>query len=156
MAMAGEEFMEIVDILANSWFPAREIVEEMVRNRKNIPSLGSIAILPRFCPWVSHLLDIEKELGIEGEILYVLFQDPKGEWRIQSVPLNLTSFDNRASLPSAWRGLRDQNLSDVTGIEGCIFVHANGFIGGNKTKDGILMMAHVALNIAGRNIQTNK
>jgi uncharacterized UPF0160 family protein len=35
----------------------------------------------------------------------------------------------------------------MTGIPGCIFVHANGFIGGNKTKEGALAMARAALAI---------
>jgi uncharacterized UPF0160 family protein len=30
----------------------------------------------------------------------------------------------------SWKGVRDQQLSDVSGIEGCIFVHASGFTGG--------------------------
>ncbi len=28
-----------------------------------------------------------------------------------------------------------------TGIPGCIFVHASGFIGGHKTEEGATMMA---------------
>ena len=47
----------------------------------------------------------------------------------------------RLSLLEEWRGIRDQALSDLSGIEGCIFVHASGFIGGNKTKEGALEMA---------------
>ena len=40
-----------------------------------------------------------------------------------------------------WRGIRDQALSDLSGIPGCIFVHASGFIGGNATKEGALAMS---------------
>lgn len=29
-----------------------------------------------------------------------------------------------------WRGVRDEALSQVSGIDGCIFVHMSGFIGG--------------------------
>lgn len=47
----------------------------------------------------------------------------------------------RLSLPESWRGLRDEALSTESGVPGCIFVHANGFIGGNKTYDGALCMA---------------
>lgn len=36
-------------------------------------------------------------------------------------------------------------LSDLTGIPGCIFVHAGGFIGGNDTKEGVMAMARKAL-----------
>ena len=41
--------------------------------------------------------------------------------------------------------MRDDALSEVTGIPGGIFVHASGFIGGNHTKEGALKMAQVAL-----------
>jgi len=41
----------------------------------------------------------------------------------------------------AWRGLREEEVSKASGIDGCIFVHANGFIGGNKTREGALQMA---------------
>lgn len=47
----------------------------------------------------------------------------------------------RLSLKEEWRGLRDEELSKISGIPGCIFVHANGFIGGNKTREGALQMA---------------
>ena len=47
----------------------------------------------------------------------------------------------RLSILEAWRGLRDEELSQVSGIEGCTFVHSSGFIGGNKTKQGVLEMA---------------
>lgn len=47
-----------------------------------------------------------------------------------------------------WRGVRDDQLSELTGIDGCIFVHASGFIGGNKTHAGALAMAKAALSLA--------
>ncbi|KAK6016189.1 hypothetical protein OSTOST_13652, partial [Ostertagia ostertagi] len=51
------------------------------------------------------------------------------------------------ALPKSWRGLRDAELSDVSGIPGCIFVHTTGFIGGNETLEGALSMARKALEI---------
>ena len=47
----------------------------------------------------------------------------------------------RLSLHPDWCGLRDEELSRVSGIEGCVFVHANGFIGGNLSYQGALAMA---------------
>lgn len=55
------------------------------------------------------------------------------------------SFQNRLSLPAAWQGLRDAELSAASGIPNCVFVHASGFIGGNKTYEGVLQMAQKAL-----------
>lgn len=44
--------------------------------------------------------------------------------------------------------MRDDQLSEVAGIEGCVFCHATGFIGGNKTKEGVLQMALKSLKAA--------
>ena len=43
------------------------------------------------------------------------------------------------------RGVRDQDLEKVSNIPGATFVHSGGFIGGNKTKEGVITMAEVAL-----------
>lgn len=48
-------------------------------------------------------------------------------------------------MPEPWRGLRDEELSKVSGIPGCVFVHASGFIGGNATYEGVLEMAKKAV-----------
>lgn len=44
-------------------------------------------------------------------------------------------------LHKSWRGVRDSQLEEISGIKGTIFCHASGFIGGNKTRDGALQMA---------------
>lgn len=41
--------------------------------------------------------------------------------------------------------MRDEELSTLIGIEGCVFVHNSGFIGGNKTQEGALEMARAAI-----------
>lgn len=53
-----------------------------------------------------------------------------GNWRIQAVPIAPESFESRKALPEQWRGVRDDALSQLSGVDGCIFVHASGFIGG--------------------------
>lgn len=72
-------------------------------------------------------------------------EDPASKWRIQCVPESPDSFVNRRSLPEEWRGVRDHELSKITGIPGCVFVHASGFIGGNETYAGALAMARSSL-----------
>jgi uncharacterized UPF0160 family protein len=63
--------------------------------------------------------------------IYVIYTDETaGNYRIQAVPVSPESFESRKALPEAWRGLRDDELSKATGINGGIFVHASGFIGG--------------------------
>ena len=63
------------------------------------------------------------------------------------MPVAPSSFENRKSLPAAWRGLRDEALSECSGIPGCVFVHAAGFIGGNATREGAIEMARQGLTM---------
>lgn len=39
---------------------------------------------------------------------------------LQAVSKSLSSFENRRSMPAAWRGLRDEVLSKESGIPGCV------------------------------------
>jgi uncharacterized UPF0160 family protein len=52
-----------------------------------------------------------------------------------------TAFTNRVGLLEEWRGVRDDALVQISGIEGARFVHAAGFIGGSDTFEGALTMA---------------
>ena len=74
-------------------------------------------------------------------MLYALYADLGGSWRIQAVPVTSNSFDSRKKLPADWCGLRDAELSAKAGIDGCIFIHASGFIGGHATREGAIAMA---------------
>lgn len=48
-------------------------------------------------------------------------------------------------------GVRDEELSNIAGIDNCIFCHATGFIGGNKKREGALKMAIKSLEYAAQN-----
>ena len=153
MCLTGGEFIEQVLGLYQSWLPARSIVEDSIKSRHEIDDSGSIIVLNKFCPWKEHLFDIEKEWKIDtsddsdNKILYCLYGDSGGSWRIQAVPEHPTSFESRKKLPDAWRGLRDEELSCKSGVDGCIFIHASGFIGGHSTKEGAIRLAKLALTM---------
>jgi uncharacterized UPF0160 family protein len=63
------------------------------------------------------------------------------EWKVSTIPVESGSFQFRKSINEAWLGLVDEKLSEVSGIPGGIFVHRNGFVGANSTKEGALEMA---------------
>ncbi|KAJ3118328.1 hypothetical protein HDU96_002485 [Phlyctochytrium bullatum] len=149
MEITGEEFTSLVRYLGLSWLPARSMVEEGVKNRKSVHPSGRIILFDSFCPWKEHLFQIERELSLKDDerIFYAIYPDESGKWRVQCVPEHSDSFVSRKPLPEAWRGVRDDALSKVTGIPGCVFVHASGFIGGNQTKDGALKMAFASLDM---------
>ncbi|KAK1257425.1 hypothetical protein QJS04_geneDACA020098 [Acorus gramineus] len=148
MVLAGSEFLENVCFHARSWLPARSIVMECLTAREKIDPSGEIMVLDRFCPWKLHLFELEEEMKIDPPIKYVLYQDDRSKhWRVQAVAVSPDKFESRRPLPLRWRGLRDEDLSKVSGIPGCVFVHMSGFIGGNQSYDGALAMARAALKL---------
>ena len=142
------EFAQSLESKLKSWLPARSIVVNAIQAREEACKGcdGQVVRLDSFCPWKGHVFDAEKNLAIgEGHLKYILYPDTKGNWRIQAIPVSSDSFTSRLPLPEKLRGLRDEELSSACGIDGCIFIHAAGFIGGNKTFDGALKMAQFAL-----------
>jgi hypothetical protein len=148
--MTGEEFLSRLDYYANAWLPARDLVVSALAHRTNVDPNGKILLFEQYAPWKvhrlsqvqtsthlplfqEHLFELETELYLpEDKIpIYVIYADETGgNYRIQAVPVSPESFESRKALPEAWRGLRDDELSQATGVDGGIFVHASGFIGG--------------------------
>ncbi|TRY62004.1 hypothetical protein TCAL_13998 [Tigriopus californicus] len=136
------EFLDKVRYFAQVWWPARGIVATALEERFSLHKSGRIIFFQNGrCPYKEHLFDLEEEQGIAGHILYAVFADSNGSWRVSAVPVKDQAFESRLKLPAAWLALRDEELSGTSGIPGCVFVHANGFIGGNATKQGALAMA---------------
>lgn len=139
--LMGSAFEAEVRKQGLSWYPAKEGVEAALAERKSYDPEGRILVFDRYLPWKGHLYELS---GTE-DILYVLY--PSGDsFRVQAVAVAPDSFESRKPLPAEWRGLRDANLSEKTGVDGGVFVHASGFIGGNKTREGALQLAKLALD----------
>lgn len=148
VSLTGESFLDRFIYLWTSWIPARNVVLEAVQNRFNIDASGNVIALACPCPWKDHLFDIEKELDCTGELLYCIYPDNvHHKTMIQAVPITSTSFQSRMALPESWRGLRDKHLDAESGIHGCVFTHASGFIGGHNTIEGAIQMTRLALKI---------
>lgn len=147
----GEHFSRNLEYYAKSWLPARDIVKEAYNKRSQYDPEGRILVLEgQSVPWKDHLYTLEDAEGTDKKVLYVLYAEkpvPGSKWRIQTVPVTKDSFQSRKPLPEAWRGVRDEALDGVTGIPGGVFVHAAGFIGGNKTFEGARDMAVKALTL---------
>ncbi|EEP80884.1 MYG1 protein [Uncinocarpus reesii 1704] len=168
----GETFARKLRAAVSSWLPARETVRAAYESRFDVHSSGRIIILSKGgVPWKEHLYNLEQaapgmptttpsDVPMLGkEVYYVIYPestDPAANWRIQCVPTDASSFESRKPLPAPWRGVRDQDLDGVLAAEtetknlspipaGAIFAHASGFIGGHKTKEGVLAMADRSL-----------
>ena len=144
--MCGEDFMSMLAHVVESDIPAKEFVEKALLKRMDFDPSGEILVFESGgLPWRGHLYDLEKAYKVDTLVKFVLYTDQAGMWRVQAVTVEGTLFENRLSLPEEWRGLRDEELTSISGIKGCKFVHAAGFIGGNETFEGALEMAKVAL-----------
>lgn len=142
----GDDFLQVLAQIVESDMPARSFVEQAVLDRMNVDSSGEIIKLSSGgMPWKTHLYDLEKEYKVQPLIKFVLYTDQSGMWRVQAVTVEGQAFENRLSLPEEWRGVRDEELANVSGIRGSKFCHVSGFIGGNETFEGALEMAKVAL-----------
>jgi uncharacterized UPF0160 family protein len=147
----GEEFSRDLDYYTKSWLPARGIVHSAYAQRLDHDKSGRILVFEgQSVPWKDHLYTLEEQEDGEAKVLYVLYPEKPtadAKWRIQAVPVSKDSFESRKPLPEAWRGFRDEKLDEITGIDGGVFVHAAGFIGGNKTFEGAKAMALRALDL---------
>lgn len=144
--LCGEDFINVLAGIVESQIPAFELVEEALLKRNEVDDSGEIMMFPSGgMPWKQHLYELEKKYNVDPLVKYVLYTDQAGMWRIQAVTEEGFAFKNRLSLPEKWRGVRDDDLAKISGIEGCTFCHAAGFIGGNKNYEGVLQMARVAL-----------
>uniref|UniRef100_A0A914CZF5 Uncharacterized protein n=1 Tax=Acrobeloides nanus TaxID=290746 RepID=A0A914CZF5_9BILA len=153
MKLVGEEFTRKLKYYHESWLSVRDLVKQAIDKRYEVDPSGKIILFENGgVPWEEDFFNIEKEEGLEKfDISYALLADNSGPWYVQSIPLNeLQTFENRAPLPEPWRGHRDADLEAICGIPGSIFVHASGFLGGTKTREGTLKMAIEALKILGK------
>lgn len=144
--LCGQDFVSVMTKVVESDIPARKFVEEALLKRQETDASGEIICFAHGgLPWRDHLYELEKEHKVDPLVKFVLYQDLSDMWRVQAVTIEGRGFENRLSLPASWRGVRDEDLASISGIEGARFCHAAGFIGGANTYEGVLAMAKQAL-----------
>ncbi|XBW38578.1 hypothetical protein QEN19_004166 [Hanseniaspora menglaensis] len=139
--LVGKVFKQYVFNVGSAWLPAKNKVIAALEEK----TADGIIIFESYVAWKDHLLSVEKERNIEGEIKFVITKESSGAWRVITVPVKQGSFEFRVGLPTNLRGLRDDELSSAAGIQDGIFIHASGFIGGAKSKESCLKLARMGL-----------
>ena len=120
---------------ANGGISAKAIVAEAINNAED----PRVIILEKYTPWKRTVH------ALSEEALYMIYPSQTGEWRIQTVPVEPGSFENRKSLPKQWAGLSDNELKEVTGIDDAMFCHNGLFIAGAESFESTMKMASIAL-----------
>jgi uncharacterized UPF0160 family protein len=146
MQVSREEFLAELLVNFMSSFASTPIVRESWAERMSHCQTGEVLVLKKSCFWKEALFEIEKEEKSEGTVKFVMYVDSaSGEWRVQAVPKNLGTFDNRGALKEEWRGLKADEIQKLSGLEDAVFCHHSGFIGGCKSFESSLKMAILSL-----------
>ena len=120
---------------ARGGISAKEIVTKAIDDAAD----PRVIVLEKYTPWKKTVL------ALSEEALFVVYPSHTGEWRIQAVPAERGSFENRKSLPTPWAGLSDKELQEVTGIDDAMFCHNGLFIAGAKSFESTMKMAAMAV-----------
>ena len=121
---------------ANGGISAKEIVAKAIDDAED----PRVIVLEKYTPWKRTVHTLSEEA------LYVVYPSQTGEWRIQTVPVELGSFEDRKSLPKQWAGLSGKALKEVTDIDDAMFCHNGLFIAGAESFESTMKMASIALN----------
>jgi uncharacterized UPF0160 family protein len=114
---------------------AKAIVAKAIENAAD----PRVIVLEQYTPWKRTVH------ALSEEALYMVYPSNSGDWRIQTVPVEPGSFENRKSLPKAWAGLSDKALQEVTNVDDAMFCHNGLFIGGAASFESTMKMASMAL-----------
>jgi uncharacterized UPF0160 family protein len=120
---------------ADGGISAKVIVAKAIENAED----PRVIVLEKYTPWKRTVH------ALSTEALYMVYPSQSGQWRIQTVPVEPGSFEDRKSLPQAWAGLSGKALQEVTGIDDAMFCHNGLFIAGAETFANTMKMAAIAL-----------
>ena len=121
---------------ANGGISAKALVAKAIENAED----PRVVVLEKYTPWKRTVH------ALSEEALYVVYPSQTGQWRIQTVPVELGSFEDRKPLPKQWAGLSDNDLQEVTNIHDAMFCHNGCFIAGAESFESTMKMAAIAVN----------
>jgi uncharacterized UPF0160 family protein len=75
-----------------------------------------------------------------------------GTWAVETSRDSVRSYESRIQLPEEWAGKRSDELVKLTGVHDAVFCHRGRFIAVAKSREGVLKLAHIALERAGKSL----
>lgn len=126
------------------------IMRSIVHARAQV--VGDSAVLDAYKKTTDKRLVILEEKYSYGtlyqypDLLFVVIPDSQpGQWKLQAVEKDDTTYSVRKSLPESWAGKRDLELQKETGVSDALFCHNARFMAVTKSKEGALELAQIAL-----------
>jgi len=135
VAFASEVLTRFI-AAARGGLAAKEVVAQAIEQAKD----PRIIVLQQYTPWKKTVLNLSEQA------LYVVYPSHTGAWRVQAVPKESGSFENRKDLPASWAGLSGEALQTITGIPDAMFCHNGLFIAGAESFASTMKMAAMAVD----------
>lgn len=117
---------------------AKAMVHDAIKKAGESPILE----LPMGMPYLSAL----DEAGADHMLFMIT---PRGtDWTLNGIKLSSDTFEQRADLPKAWAGLTEAALEEASGVVGAKFCHNARFIAVASSREAIVKMAKIAVEMA--------
>ena len=118
---------------------AEVVVKEALEHAEN-----NIAVLSTGVPW--------RKFIIGTDIEFVISPSERGGYTAQGIPIDRDNNGLKVSFPESWRGKRDDELKDISGIETLHFCHKSGFLISANTIEDTIKACRLAKEIHNKNI----
>lgn len=107
---------------------------------------GAVIVMDQFIGgWLEAVLTSDNPKA--ANLLYAVFPAVDGNWNVQAIPPTIDDMmAQRKPFPEGWRGLRDKELKEASGVETAIFCHTARFFAVAKTKEDAIALAEKAVN----------
>ncbi len=105
---------------------------------------GSNALIfEQSIPWLENFFDLGGDLHPAKFVIM-----PSGNhWKLRGIPPSLAErMQIRQALPEEWAGMRDEELTRISGITGAIFCHKGRFISIWETKEAAIKALNLILS----------
>lgn len=125
---------------AISYVHGRKIVDTEIRAAKACSC--PIVIFDRFVGgWRETILENPEA----SDLLFAIFPTQNGDWAIQAIPPDAQRLtEQKKPFPEPWRGLKGDELAQVSGVTGATFCHLAGFFAVADSKKAAIELAKIA------------
>lgn len=120
---------------------AESVAEAAIKAAATATDDPRLIILERNLPFREAVFRI----GLD-DLLYVISpSSTPGQWGLEAVPVDPTSFKSKRSLPASWAGLSPSELQEISGVKDALFAHRGLFFAAAGSREGALSLARLAL-----------
>ena len=144
-------FLRACDLATAIFVREIKVAISTIRGRKLVADKiktvdGPILIMDQFIGgWLEEVLNTGSPNV--ADLLFAVFPATNGDWNIKAIPPSKENMmGQRKSFPDTWRGLKDEELAEVSGVKTAIFCHNAGFFAVAKTKEDAIVLAEKAVN----------